>query len=123
MSRPVPLLKHAAMARPGPGTGSLLRHQPCQLSLFADAVGAPAAADAPAAPGLDLVDEQQRQEDPAWVCGQVQSHVANGANRSGAMRPRSAGVPNDRCRSASAFSTVSPLAMSRLYIPLTNSSS
>ncbi len=65
MSRPVPLLKRVAMARPGPGTGPLLRHQPCQLSLFADKAGAPAAADASAAPGLDLVDEQQRQES-AW---------------------------------------------------------
>ena len=48
---------HSASAhRPGPGT--MLPHLPGQLNLF------PAVNDA-AAPGLDLLEEQQRQED-AW---------------------------------------------------------
>jgi len=65
MSRPVPLLKHVAMARVRPGAGPAFQHGLCQLSLFADGAGAVAAPDASAAPCLDLVDEQQRAED-AW---------------------------------------------------------
>ncbi len=41
----------------------MLQHLPGQLSLFPDTVAA--ASDAAAASGLDLMDEQQRQED-AW---------------------------------------------------------
>ena len=59
MSRPVPLLKHVALDCFRPSAGPALQHGLCQLSLFADAP------DASATPGLDLVDEQQRQED-AW---------------------------------------------------------
>ena len=47
----------SASAHP-PGPGAMLPHLPGQLSLF------PGADDA-AAPGLDLLEEQQRQED-AW---------------------------------------------------------
>lgn len=65
MSRPVPLLKQAAIVRSRPGAGPILQHQPCQLSLFADMVDDAAAVGATAEPGLDLVEEQQRQED-AW---------------------------------------------------------
>ncbi len=65
MSRPVPLLKHVAMARSRPGAGRDFQHGLCQLSLFADGTGAVAAPDASAALCLDLVDEQQRAED-AW---------------------------------------------------------
>ena len=65
MSRPVPLLKHVAIARIRPGAGPAFQHGPCQLSLFADAAEAVAAPDASAAPCLDQVDEQQRAED-AW---------------------------------------------------------
>ena len=65
MSRPVPLLKHVAMARSRPGAGPGFQHGPCQLSLFADGAGTVAAPDASAAPCLDVVDEQQREED-AW---------------------------------------------------------
>ena len=65
MSRPVPLLKHVAMACVRPGAGPAFQHGLRQLSLFADGAGAVAAPDASAAPCLDLVDEQQRAED-AW---------------------------------------------------------
>ncbi len=65
MSRPVPLLKHVAMARVRPGAGPAFQHGLCQLSLFADAAGAVAAPDASAAPCLDPLAEQQRAED-AW---------------------------------------------------------
>jgi len=65
MSRPVPLLKHVAMARVRPGAGPAFQHGLCQLSLFADGAGAVAAPDAPAAPCLDTLAEQQRAED-AW---------------------------------------------------------
>ncbi len=65
MSRPVPLLKHVAMARVRPGAGPTFQHGLRQLSLFADGAGAVAAPDASAAPCLDLVAEQQRAED-AW---------------------------------------------------------
>jgi len=65
MSRPVPLLKHVAMARVRPGAGPAFQHGLCQLSLFADEAKVVAAPDASAAPCLDLVDEQQRAED-AW---------------------------------------------------------
>ena len=65
MSRPVPLLRQAAVAGTRPGADPLRQHQPRQLSLFADAVDAAVAADASADPGLDLLAEQQRQED-AW---------------------------------------------------------
>jgi hypothetical protein len=65
MSRPVPLLKQAALPRFRPEADARLQHQPLQLSLFADAPGAAAAADAPDAPGLDVVEEQQRQGN-AW---------------------------------------------------------
>ena len=65
MSRPIPLLKHAAMARARPGADPLLQHQPSQLSLFTNLVGAVATSDDKAAPGLDVLDEQRRQED-AW---------------------------------------------------------
>ena len=63
MSRPVPLLKQAAMACGRPGAGPLLQ-QRCQLSLFSDVVDAAAAGSA-GEPGLDLVEDQQRAED-AW---------------------------------------------------------
>jgi len=46
-----------------PGPGPMLQHLPGQLSLFPDTVAA--VSDAAAASGLDLMDEQQRQED-AW---------------------------------------------------------
>ena len=45
------------------GPGPMLQHLPGQLSLFPDTVAA--VSDAAAASGLDLMDEQQRQED-AW---------------------------------------------------------
>ncbi len=63
MSRPVPLLKHVALDCVRPSAGPALQHGLCQLSLFADAP------DASATLGLDLVDEQQRQED-AWCARQ-----------------------------------------------------
>ena len=65
MSRPVLLLRQTAITGARPGADPLLQHQPHQLSLFADAVDGAAAADASAAPGLDLLAEQQRQKD-AW---------------------------------------------------------
>ena len=64
MSRPVPLLRQAAITGVQPGADPLLQHRSRQLSLFAE-VGAAAAVDASAVPGLDLLAEQQRQED-AW---------------------------------------------------------
>ncbi len=63
MSRPVPLLKHVAMARIRSGAGRAFQHELRQLSLFADVPGAFAVPDASAAPCLDLVEEQQRAED------------------------------------------------------------
>ncbi len=64
MYRPLPLLKQVATVRRRPGTDPPLPHQPCQLSLFADLVE-DAAVGVAAAPGLDLMKKQQRQED-AW---------------------------------------------------------
>lgn len=69
MSRPVPLLRQAVITGARPGADPFLQHQPCQLSLFADAVDAAVAADGSAVPGLDLLAEQQRQED-AWQARQ-----------------------------------------------------
>jgi len=63
MSRPVPLLKHVAMARVRPGAGHAFQHGLRQLSLFADGAGAVAEPDASAAPCLDPLAEQQRAED------------------------------------------------------------
>ncbi len=65
MSRPVPLLKQAALPRFRPEADARLQHQPLQLSLFADTVDAVTTVDAPTAPGLDVAEEQQRQEH-AW---------------------------------------------------------
>ena len=65
MSRPVPLLKQAAVTGARPGADPLLQHRIRQLSLFADMAGAPAGPDLSAEPGFDLVAEQQRRED-AW---------------------------------------------------------
>jgi hypothetical protein len=65
MSRPVPLLRQATVTGARPDADPLLQRQPCQLSLFADAADAAVAADGSAAPDLDLLAEQQRQED-AW---------------------------------------------------------
>ncbi len=53
----------SAVTHKRPGPGPMLQHLPGQLSLFPDMVAA--ASDAAVASGLDLVDEQQRQED-AW---------------------------------------------------------
>jgi hypothetical protein len=65
MSRPVPLLKQAALPRFRPEADARLQHQSLQLSLFADTDDAATTVDAPATPGLDVVEEQQRQEH-AW---------------------------------------------------------
>jgi hypothetical protein len=53
----------SAVTHRQPGPGPMLQHLPGQLSLFPDTVAV--AGDAAAAPGLDLLYEQQRQED-AW---------------------------------------------------------
>ncbi len=65
MSRPVPLLRQAAITGVRPGADPLLQHRVLQLNLFADAVDGDAAVDALAVPDVDWVAEQQRQED-AW---------------------------------------------------------
>ena len=53
----------SAVTHRRPGPGPMLQHLPGQLSLFPDTVAG--AGDAAATPGLDLMDEQERQED-AW---------------------------------------------------------
>ncbi len=65
MSRPVPLLKQAALSHFRPEADARLQHHPHQLSLFADTDDAATTVDAPAALDLDVVEEQQRQEH-AW---------------------------------------------------------
>ena len=89
MSRPIPLLKQAAVARARPGADPLAQHQSRQLSLFADPVSAVATPDDRTALGLDVLDEQRRQED-AWHARQSLLRAA----QLGLVAQRLWGFPN-----------------------------